>query len=201
MRIPIFFLLIFLAIGLHLSASPADAQLTGTPDVYKVTINKFEISSNNGTTYTEIGSGGLIFNIAAANAGATVGTYFSSGSPLSPSTTYNRMRVTISCTFQLRGCVGALCTQVGTDQPGGAAPAVEGSFAIPVSQFPDCAAGQFTAQSPAEGQTGAITGCTTGTDGGLQATMKFDVTNTLVRDSPFTNTLRPGSPNVNFTCP
>ncbi|HEV8540670.1 MAG TPA: hypothetical protein VGQ60_05860 [Nitrospiraceae bacterium] len=198
---PIFFLLIILAIALNLSASPAEAQLTGTPDIYRVTINNFEISSNNGTSYTEIGTGGLTFNIAAASAGATVGAYFSSGSPLSASTTYNRMRVTISCTFQLRGCVGALCTQAGTDQDGGAAPAVEGSFAIPVSQVPACAAGQFTSQSPAEGQAGAITGCTTGTDGGLQATMKFNVTDTLVRDSPFTNTLRPGSPNVSFTCP
>jgi len=201
MRMPTFFLLVVLMIGLTFAPSPAEAQLTGTPDVYKVTINKFEISSNNGTTYTEIGSGGLTFNIAAASAGATVGSYFSSGSPLSPSTTYNRMRVTVSCTFQLRGCVGTLCTQAGTDQPGGAAPAVEGSFAIPVSQNPDCAASQFTAQSPAEGQTGAITGCTTGTDGSLQSTMKFDVTDTLVRDSLVTTTLRPGSPNVTFTCP
>ncbi len=196
MRMLIFFLSIILGICLILSTSPADAQLAfGTPDIYQVTIIKFEISSNNGGSYTEIGSGGLIFNIAAANAGTQVGTYFSGGSPLSPSTTYNRMKVTINCTFQLRGCVNTVCTRAGTDQPGGDAPAVEGSYTIPVAQVPDCADGQATFESP-EGQIS----CTTEADGGLQSTMKFDVTNGLALFA-LPNTLGPGSPTVTFTCP
>lgn len=200
MRMPIFFLSVVLAIGLNLSPAPANAQTLGTPDIYQMTINRFELSSDNGATYTEVGSGGLIFNLAAVNAGAQVGTYFSGGSPLSPSTTYNRMRVTISCTLTLLGCAGGVCTRAGTDQPGGAAPAVEGQFTIPVAGVPECATGQASFQSPAEGQAGAIS-CTTAADGGLDVTFSFDVTDRLVLANPILGTLEMRPPNASFTCP
>lgn len=196
MRMRTLFVLVSLVIALNFAVSPAAAVTNGTPDVYKVTIKKFEISNDNGTTFTELGSGGLIFDIAAVNAGAAVGTYFSSSAPLLANTTYNRMRVTVNCTFTLKGCVGASCTQSGTNAPG-AAPAVESSFTIPVSA---CPTGEFVSTSPA-------VAFITNASGGLQLTMKFDVTNALALYAAgelgpgSTVQILPGSPSVNVTSP
>ncbi len=191
---PIFVILIILLIGCHLAPSSADAQLaTGQPDVYQVTINKFEMSSNNGGSYTEIGSGGLTFNIAAANAGAQVGQYFSSGgtSPLSPNTTYNRMRVTVSCTFAIRGCVtfgGQQCTQSGTTVPGGA-PAQTSSITMPADVCPGGQEVQF------ESPPGAVS-FTTDANGGLSLTINF---NTATALALYTATfIGPGQVSVAF---
>ena len=164
-----FFAFIFIVIGFYLIPSVADAQLaTGQPDVYQVTINKFEMSSNNGGTYTEIGSGGLTFNIASVSAGAQVGQYFSTGSsPLSPNTTYNRMRITVSCTFAIRGCVTfggqSRCTQSGTNAPGNP-PSAQTSITMPAQVCPNGQSVQF--ESP-QGQVSF----TTNASGGLEMTI------------------------------
>jgi hypothetical protein len=184
-------------IGFHLAPPSVNAQLaTGQPDVYQVTINKFEMSSNNGGSYTEIGSGGLTFNIAAVNAGAQVGQYFSSGgtSPLSPSTTYNRMRVTVSCTFAIRGCVtfgGQQCTQSGTNVPGGP-PAQTTSITMPVSVCPNQTEVQF--ESP-EGQVSF----TTDANGGLSLTINFNTATALALYAA--DSIGPGNVSVSFSQP
>lgn len=189
-----FFAFIIILIGFHLAPSPADAQLaTGQPDVYRMTINKFEMSSNNGSTYTEIGSGGLTFNIAAVNAGAQVGQYFSSSSsPLSPNTTYNRMRVTVSCTFAIRGCVTfggqSRCTQSGSNAPGNP-PAVESSITMPAQACPNGQSVQF--ESP-QGQISFTTNAT----GGLSLTMNFNTATALALWAP--TIIGPGSISVSF---
>jgi len=194
MRMPILFLLAMLVFGLTFTAPPADAQLaTGQPDVYQMTINKFEMSSDNGSTYTEIGSGGLTFNIASVNAGAQVGTYFSSSaSPLSPSTTYNRMRVTVSCTFSIRGCVSFggqdRCTQSGSNAPGNA-PAATSSITMPAAVCPNGQTVQF------ESPTGAVSFTTTNT-GALSMTMNFNTASALALYS--LTVIGPGSVSVSF---
>lgn len=197
MPMPAIFAFIIMLIGFHLTPSPVDAQLaTGQPDVYRMTINKFEMSSNNGSSYTEIGSGGLTFNIAAVNAGAQVGQYFSSGSsPLSPSTTYNRMRVTINCAFAIRGCVTfggqSRCTQSGSNAPGDP-PSAESSITMPAAICPNGQTVQF--ESP-PGQVSF----TTNANGGLELTMNFNTATALALYSP--TFIGPGSVSVSFTQP
>ncbi len=188
-----FFAFIIMLIGFHLAPSPACAQLaTGQPDVYQVTINKFEMSSNNGSTYTEIGSGGLTFNIASVSAGAQVGTYFSSGSTLSPSTTYNRMRVTVGCTFAIQGCVTYLgqerCTQSGSNAPGNA-PAATSSITMPTDVCPNGQTVQF------ESPQGQVSFTTTNT-GALSMTMNFNTSSALALYSP--TVIGPGAVSVSF---
>lgn len=192
-----FLAFIFILIGFYLIPSLADAQLvTGQPDVYRVTINKFEMSSDNGSNYTEIGSGGLTFNIASVSAGAQVGQYFSTGSsPLSPNTTYNRMRITVSCTFAIRGCVTfggqSRCTQSGTNAPGNP-PSAETSITMPAQVCPNTQSVQF--ESP-QGQVSF----TTNASGGLEMTMKFNTATALALYSP--TLMGPGSVSVSFTQP
>jgi hypothetical protein len=194
-RLTVFAFLIML-IGFHLAPSPVDAQLaTGQPDLYQVTINSFEMSSDNGSNYTEVGSGGLTFNIAAVNAGAQVGEYFAGGSPLSPSTTYNRMRVTVSCTFLIRGCVLSggqqRCTQSGSNAPGDP-PAATSSITMPTDVCPNGQQVQF--ESP-EGQVSF----TTNAAGGLEMTMNFNTATALALYTP--TVIGPGNVSVSFTQP
>jgi hypothetical protein len=75
--------------------------LTGTPNTYNVTFKKFEIRNTSGT-WVVIKNEDQTFNIATVNAGAQIGSYasgnFSVGS-------YNRVRVTVSATFSIKGFV------------------------------------------------------------------------------------------------
>lgn len=95
------------ALALVLSATTAAfAQAptaTGTPTVYKVTVKKVEFSSDAGTTYITGKEADQEMDIASVNAGALAANY-ASGVVL-PSATYNRIRVTLSCTIRLRGSV------------------------------------------------------------------------------------------------
>lgn len=97
-----------LAIGVMLAASlmaPQAAQAaTGPARTYQVTITKFEL--NNGTSWVTVSSGNsTTIDIAAVNAGAVAGTFFSGLSV--PDGTYTQVRVTISPTFTISGNVGA----------------------------------------------------------------------------------------------
>jgi hypothetical protein len=117
---------------------------TGTPTVYKVTVKKVEFSTDAGTTFVTLREADQQIDIASVNAGALAGSY-ASGASL-PAGTYNRIRVTISCTIRLRGQVTFGVNTYYTTAAGGTAindatQLAEGAFTIPT---PPCAGGNLT---------------------------------------------------------
>jgi hypothetical protein len=135
------------------AAAIASAQdKTFQPEVYEVTLKKVEFSTDNGATYVTLVEKDLTFNIAAANAGALVGNYVTgAGLPLG---TYNRMRITVSCSMRLKAETQNLnityrTTDAGTtcaDPPGPCgATAGTAKFTAPAAI---CPTGNFTGQSP-----------------------------------------------------
>lgn len=81
----------------------AQKVTTGTPSIYKVTMIKFEMSQNNGTTWFTVADSQVQVDIASVNAGERVGSWVSGAAV--PLGTYNRMRHTVSATFVMRGFV------------------------------------------------------------------------------------------------
>lgn len=78
----------------------------GAPDIYEVTMNQLEVStSGSETNAITVVTTPQTFDIAQANAGAVVGSWFS-GTTLPPGT-YNWMRRTVSRTFSGKGYVNA----------------------------------------------------------------------------------------------
>lgn len=77
-------------------------QATGTPLIYKVTVNRFRISSDGGTTWTTVKDEAAEFDIASATAGAAVGNFF--GGAVTPGT-YNRVENRVSATFKMQGYI------------------------------------------------------------------------------------------------
>ena len=71
-----------------------------TPSVYKVTINRFRLSSDGGVTWITVSDSSTEFDIASVNAGAAVGNFF--GGSIQPGT-YNRYERTVSATFKMQG--------------------------------------------------------------------------------------------------
>ena len=91
---------------------------TGAATEYEVTMKKVELCSDaTCTTPTTVGERDMAADIAAAEAGATVGNY----APTSgiPSGTYTHLRVTMNRTFTVTGTVavggGTCATDGGTD--------------------------------------------------------------------------------------
>lgn len=99
----IFIIILVLLFFLISSVSFAQAPVaTGTPSVYKVTLKRFRISSDNGATWTTVKEGTVEFDIASVDAGATVGNFFAGS--IIPGT-YNRIEHTISATFKMEGYI------------------------------------------------------------------------------------------------
>lgn len=88
-----------------LMANQSFAQVaSGTPEIYKVRITKFELSSDNGTTWVTVFSGTSDWiDIASVTAGQKAGEFFSR-LQVAPGT-YNKVRVTVSATFRMKGSV------------------------------------------------------------------------------------------------
>lgn len=96
-----------------LSMSVEAANFTGvdaTPTVYEVTMTKVEFKNSAGS-YVVLAEGNATFDIAAATAGAAVGS-FASGQAL-PAGTYTHIRFTLSRTFGLTGSIA----DAGSGQP------------------------------------------------------------------------------------
>lgn len=173
-------------------ASAQDA--TARPDVYRVTLRKMEFSTNNGTTWVTLKEEDLTFNMSDVAAGASVGNYIS-GAGL-PVGTYNRMRVTVSCTMALKGeitnagityrttAAGGTCQT----PPGPCGAAGEANFTAPAAI---CPTGNFVATSPA----GAISFTV---EENKSVTVFVDI-NTDQALALFGGGLFPGSPTVNMT--
>ena len=71
-----------------------------TPSVYKVTINRFRLSSDGGVTWITVSDSSTEFDIASVNAGAAVGNFF--GGSIQAGT-YDRYERTVSATFKMQG--------------------------------------------------------------------------------------------------
>ncbi len=93
---------VFLALSfLFVVRSDAATVATATPAVYKVTVQKFEASTDGGTTWITIKQQNQEMDIASVTAGQVAAGYVSDiGIPVG---TYNRIRVTVSATFKMQG--------------------------------------------------------------------------------------------------
>ena len=76
---------------------------TGTPVVYEVTIQKFEISQDGGQTWVTLSDASATFDLAQVSTGKAVGNYLSQNGIQAG--TYNAVRITISSTFTIKGYV------------------------------------------------------------------------------------------------
>ena len=99
--IPLFLTAVIFIVFPDATFAHSRGVITGTPNIYNVTLKKFEIRNTAGT-WVVIKEGDQTFNIAAANAGAQLGSYASGNFPVGG---YNRFRVTVSATFGIKGFV------------------------------------------------------------------------------------------------
>lgn len=183
-----------IGLSLVLATAAASSAQTGTPTVYKITINSVAFSqSDDGVSgFVTVSSTTLELDIASAAAGATLGNYIA-GAPLADGT-YRRMQIVVSCTFKLKGQLTSAGTTywttaagtVSSADPNDAAPA-EGSFTLPT---PPCSGGTITGTSP----SGALV--FTMTSAGVTAIASFDVTNAMQLTG---GALFPGSPSMTFS--
>lgn len=90
-------------LGIVIFSLPLGYAETGNPSVYKVTVQRIELSADGGTTYTTVFSGSSELDIASANAGQVAGNFVSDIKIADG--LYNRLRVTISATFKIKGSV------------------------------------------------------------------------------------------------
>ena len=98
-KIFLIFVLTFLTFNKGFAASA-----TGEAAEYKITMKKVELCSDSAcATAVTVGERDMDADIAAANAGATVGNYASTSGI--PSGTYSHIRITISRTIQITGTV------------------------------------------------------------------------------------------------
>ena len=109
----IFLILLFTFLTLNKSYAE-----TGAATEYEITMKKVELCSDaTCTTPFTVGETDLAADIAAADAGATVGSYASTSGI--PAGTYTHIRITLDRTFQITGTVtsgGQACaTDGGTD--------------------------------------------------------------------------------------
>ena len=90
------------------------ATATGEATEYEITMKKVELCSDaTCTTPITVGERDMAADIAAADAGATVGNYASTSGI--PSGTYTHIRITMSRTFQITGSVVDGSTTCTTD--------------------------------------------------------------------------------------
>jgi hypothetical protein len=184
-------------IGLSLvlaTAVTSSAQVLGTPEVYKVTLQSVAFSqSDDGVSgFTTVSTGPLELDIASGAAGATLANYIADA-PLAPGT-YRRMQIVVSCTFKLRGEITSLGVTYRTsasgtcaNPPGPCGAAAENSFTMN-----PCPGGTtFTGTSP----SGVIV-FTKIQGTGVTAVASFDVTNAMQLVGV---NLFPGNPSVNFS--
>ncbi len=185
-KISIFIASTFFLLTIVLTAA-ADTS-TGTPEAYRVTINRVEMYNDTTSTWVTLGQGDMTFDIASADAGAAVGSYVSGASL--PVGLYTQVRVRVSRTMQIQGNVGSSYTSttassadVGSSGQGiqaGSAPAQLGTIIVPTDGLPagmtvdgdyfsvvySLGADQFTITKGAS----------------KKVTVKFNVTGTLVLD-------------------
>lgn len=114
---------------------------TGSPTVFKITMKKFEVSSDGGASYTTVKAGDVEIDLAAADAGSLVGRFAREANIAAGD--YNKGRVTVSCTMKLKGSLTHEGTTYYTTAAGGtstdAADLAEGTITAP--DQPPCSGG------------------------------------------------------------
>lgn len=125
--------------------SPAQTIVaTGTPTAFKVIIKQFELSSNGGQTYTTVYQGDLEVDLATVNVGSFAETIAQEVSIAAGA--YDKGRITVSCTFKLKGSLTHQGTTFVTTASGGtstnAADLAEGTLEVP-DGFGGCSGGTF----------------------------------------------------------
>ena len=183
-------------VAVSLSSGVVSAQ-TGEPDAYKVTVKKIELSTNSGSTWSKtLGTKTQEFDIAAASVNSAIGNYLTGTPSLTPNTTYNAVRVTISSTFKLKGELTSGVTTFVTTAAGGTATsgsAAEGSFTI--SECNNLPSGT-NAVSGGECQDERTATLTTDGGGNMTFSVCFDVSEGLELDG---SDLKPGNPTSTYT--
>lgn len=177
------------------------------PAEYTVTMKKFEVSQDNGTTIVTIKDTTSSFDIASANAGATVGSWFA-GTQLQPGT-YNWSRRTVDATFHMQGYVtysgNTYYTSTNTVDGPHVNHVASGSF-DPNSPPADYAAVDIDAGAPGGGASDLVDTDTShpitiAVGGTTTISLTFDTNNTLMllEDTGGTFYFMPAQPTVTFT--
>ena len=183
-------------VAVSLSSGVVSAQ-TGEPDAYKVTVKKVELSTDSGSTWSKtLGTKTQEFDIAAASVNSAIGNYLTGTPALTPNTTYNAVRVTISSTFKLKGELTSGVTTFVTTAAGGTATsgsAAEGSFTISECNNLPSGTNAVSGGQCLDERVGSLT-----TDGGgnMTFTVCFDVSEGLELDG---SDLKPGNPTITYT--
>ena len=120
-------------VWLALGAARVEAASGNADGTYTVTVTMVEVSKDSGTTYTTVFNGSQSINIASVSAGA-VAAGLVSGVTMDAGT-YDRIRVTIGGTLQLKGYVNNGATTIFTDGStfstnGAAADTPGGTYAV-----------------------------------------------------------------------
>lgn len=175
------FFIIMQTLGLPDLFAQGTPDATGTPDVYNVTMQSFEASQDNGTTWVTVANTPTTVNIASVSAGQKVGDWVS-GAEL-PIGTYNRVRHNVSSTFVIRGYVyhsssntTFFTTASGVGNVSGNVTNTSlmsgyGAQSIAVPDGGDCSGGRCSTE---EADSFTIT-----LDSSLSKRIRFDVTNRL----------------------
>ena len=183
------------ALGLCCGVGRAEAASGDAAGTYTVTITKVEVSKDSGTTYTTIFEGSQAINIAAANAGA-VAAGLANGVTLEAGV-YDRVRVTLAATMQVKGFVNSgantLYTDGDTEDGMGASTSSNPGTSSPGASY---AASTYTIPEPSRTniKTASIT---------VEASkptivdIAFDTSGTLSETNP--NAISPSAPTVTIT--
>lgn len=124
---------------LALGAAQVEAASGNADGTYTVTVTMVEMSKDSGATYTTVFSGSQSINIASVSAGS-VAAGLVSGVTMDAGT-YDRVRVTLGSTLQLKGYVNNGGTTIYTDGStfstnGAAADTPGGAYAISTFTIP-----------------------------------------------------------------
>ncbi len=166
-----------LEFGLTWDGALAQISIYSPSMVFRPTIHKVELSRDGGSAYVTLASGPLSVDVASVGAGSRIATYLSNASTvLYPSTTYDRVRLTLGCGIGVKGNITdpGTGTIYYTTSSGGtttSGPAAEGTFNIGANY----ASYTSTCTSASQNFEQVIpTSLTTDGDGGLSFTIKFD---------------------------
>ncbi len=128
---------------------------TGTPDTFKVTVERFRVSSDSGTTWTTINDGSVEFDIASVNTNSAVANYSAGNIALG---TYNSIEYTISATCRVQGyildAVGATDYYTSTTESNGTNSTTSFDINNPPSDYGEAA---LTILGCSEGDSFAVT--------------------------------------------
>lgn len=172
---------------------------TGAATQFKVTIEKIELCTGNGSgngcdnSYV-VGTGTKSFDIASATAGGDVGAFVSNTDGVPLDVTYNYVRVTLSRTFTITGSVTVAglgtCYTDGTQDATGTtlATVAKGTTTAPA-----------TSETTIAGDAGTYDGTNPSYSSAFDLVSSSTFTYTIALSSPFTRTSATTAPTVSVS--